>query len=278
VLIEVVGTLEIVMQRKRVYLAMRRAFQIVVGLGAISAGGLALAQAGLWGDRGGVGLRPSNRDSSALAAPSPLDSRHQGQVSRSRDYELYSGVRELPRLGMSASESYSGVAYSFSRNWGSSLEAGMMPESAGAPRRYSLAGQLRTALSEGRGVSVGLKYRHYDEGSAVRGGLYHGKVPGSTDGLGLASIPVPGLYSGPSYEVRLRYQHSASSSFGLALGRDLETLTPGLDPASNGERQLMFTGQHWLTERWGLSYDLLSDEPGGSMRVQGLRLGVRYRF
>jgi hypothetical protein len=40
----------------------------------------------------------------------------------------------------------------------------------------------------------------------------------------------------------------------------------------------MFTGQHWLTPSWGLTYDLLSGESGDSMRVQGLRLGVRYRF
>jgi hypothetical protein len=187
-------------------------------------------------------------------------------------------VRELPRLGTSVSESYSGVEYSFSRKWGSSLEAGVMPESAGVPRRYSLAGQLRSALSDGRGVSVGLKYRHYEAGSALRDRLYGGEPLGSTGRHELAPSAVPGLYSGPSYEVRLRYQHSMSSSFGLALGRDLETLTPGLDAATSGERQLMFTGQHRLTPSWGLSYDLLSDEPGGSMRVQGLRLGVRYRF
>ncbi|MDH3436694.1 MAG: hypothetical protein OEN48_06865 [Betaproteobacteria bacterium] len=186
-------------------------------------------------------------------------------------------MRELPRLGTSAPESYSGVAYTMSRNWGSSLEASVMPESASAPRRYSLAGQVRTALSDERGVSVGLQYRHYDARSGLRGGPY-GDPLGSTREHEFAPSAVPGLFSSPSYEVRLRYQHSASSSFGLALGRDLETLTPGLGVGANGERQLMFTGQHWLTPSWGLSYDLLSDEPGGSMRVQGLRLGVRYRF
>lgn len=256
---------------------MKRAFRIIVGVGAMGMAGLAVAQTGLWDDRGGVGLRPLHRES-ASPATTPTDRRVQGQTSESTDYGLYSGARELPRLGTSVYESYGGVAFSFSRKWGSSLEAGVMPESAGVPRRYSLAGQLRTALSEDRGVSVGLKYRQYEAGSALGSGLYGGEPLGRTGAQELVPSAVPGLYTGPSYEVRLRYQHSTSSSFGLALGRDLETVTPGFDAATNGERQLMFTGQHWLTPKWGLSYDLLSDEPGGSMRVQGLRLGVRYRF
>jgi hypothetical protein len=265
------------MRRERVHFAMRYGFRVVAGVGAISIAGVAMAQAGLWDNRGGLGLRSSHPEPAPLTASSHTDPSVQQYASPPHDFELYSGVRELPRLGTSASESYSGVAYSLSHGWGSSLEAGVMPESATAPRRYSIAGQLRTALSEGRGVSVGLKYRHYDARPDLRGGPYSDPL-GGPHRYELAPSAMSGLYSSPSYEVRLRYQHSRSSSFGLALGRELETLTPGLDAATNGERQLMFTGQHWLSRSWGLSYDLLSDEPGGSMRVQGVRLGVRYRF
>jgi hypothetical protein len=268
--------LNFAMQREPLHSGMRRLFQLLIGLGAVGLGGVAAAQTGLWNDRGGLGLKPLQREPASLPATSATDLHVPGKPTKS--YELYSGARELPRLGTSVSEAYSGVAYSFSRKWGSSLEAGVTPEAAGVPRRYSLAGQLRTALSGERGVSVGLKYRQYEADLAHRGGLYSSEQLDQSGANDLAPSVLPGLYTGPSYEVRLRYQHSASSSFGLALGRDLETLTPGLDTATNGERQLMFTGQHWLTPKWGLSYDLLSDEPGGSMRVQGLRLGVRYRF
>ena len=118
-------------------------------------------------------------------------------------------------------------------------------------------------------VSVGLKLRHYDSWSSVEpyGALRRG------NGYALAPSTI-----GSSYEVRLSYRYGESSSIGLAMGRDLETLTPGLDSPANGDRQFMFTGQHSLSQNWGLTYDLLSDEPGLSMRVQGLRLGVRYRF
>ena len=266
------------MRRKRIYSATGRAFQAVLALGALGVSLFSFAQTGLWDDRGGLGLRQPYGDTSAAAPNSAADHPLRNQPPAPHDYKLYNGVRELPRLGASASESYGGVKYSISRNWGSSLEVGVTPETAVAPRRYSLAGQLQTKLSGGSGVSLGLKYRQFEPGSAFRGGRYAGDPAGPLRGDELTPGVAPGLYSGPSYEVRLRYRYSPSSTFGLALGRDLESSTPGLDPAYNGERQLMFTGQHWLTPSWGLSYDLLSDDPGGSLRVQGLRLGVRYRF
>ena len=274
----VADTLEILMRRKRTYSTMVRALQALAVLGALGATTLSLAQTGLWNDRGGLGLRQPYGESSAASAGSAAIQAPQDQPSASHDYKLYSGVRELPRLGASASESYGGVQYSISRKWGSSLEVGVTPETAAAPRRYSLAGRVQTPLSGGSGVSLGLKYRQYEPGSTLHGGRYVGDPTGPIRSDELAAAVAPGLYSGPSYEVRLRYRYSPSSTFGLALGRDLESSMPSLDPAYNGERQLMFTGQHWLTPSWGLSYDLLSDDPGGSLRVHGLRLGVRYRF
>ena len=274
----VTETSEILMRRKRIHSATVLALQAVFALGAFSVSIFSIAQTGLWDDRGGLGLRQPYGESSAASARSPENQSLRDQPSASQDYKLYSGVRELPRLGTSASESYGGVEYSISRKWGSSLEVGVAPETAAAPRRYSLAGRLQTTLSGGSGVSLGLKYRQYEPGSAFRGGRYVGDPAGPLRGDELTPGVAPGLYSGPSYEVRLRYRYSPSSTFGLALGRDLESSMPSLDPAYNGERQLMFTGQHWLTPSWGLSYDLLSDDPGGSLRVQGLRLGVRYRF
>ncbi len=258
----------------RIHGRLRCAVRLVAGLGWIGVAGLAAAQAGLWDDHGGLGLRPSNTGPAISPATAESAPGAPSFTPSHRDYWLYSGVRDVPRFGASSAESYSGLAYSLSPNWESTVEAGVVPESVGSPRRYSLAGQLGTALAGGRGVSVGLKYRQYDTGSDVGAGPY--AVLLGRAGQAISPLAASGFES--SYEVRLRYHYSASSSFGLALGRDLETLTPGLDAPANGERQLMFTGQHWLTPRWGLTYDLLSDEPGGSMRVQGLRLGVRYRF
>ena len=43
-------------------------------------------------------------------------------------------------------------------------------------------------------------------------------------------------------------------------------------------RQFSFTGQHWLTPSWALSYDILSHDVASPLKLQGLRLGVRYRW
>ena len=244
--------------------AMRYAAQTLVALGFIVVTGFAAAQIGLWSNSAGLGLRPS-----AAAAPqAPVDPDPAAQSS-SPDFTLYRGTRESQRSGVVSSENYSGVAHPLTQRWGSSFEAGVIPESVTAPRRYSLSGEVGAVLAKDHTLSVGLKFRHYDSASATQpysalnGGNGYALAPSSFDS---------------SYEVRLNYRYGESSSFGFALGRDLEALTPGLASPFNGERQFMFTGQHALTPNWGLTYDLLSDEPGLSMRVQGVRLGIRYRF
>ena len=89
----------------------------------------------------------------------------------------------------------------------------------------------------------------------------------------------PGAGFAPSYQLQMSYQHSAASTFGLALGREVETFTPFLDSSSSSQRQFAFTGQHWLTPSWALSYDLQPHDITSPLRLQGLlRLGVRYRF
>ena len=144
------------------------------------------------------------------------------------------------------------------------------------PRPYELAGELRTGLGDHRALSVGIRYRMYE----LDPGLPGDAAP--TNGFKLVpSVPQSAGYA-PGYRLRFGYQHSPYSLFGLALGREMETFATAFDPASPYPLQLSFTGQHWLTPSWGLSYDVLSGDLGGPgpMRIQGLglRLGVRYRF
>jgi hypothetical protein len=159
--------------------------------------------------------------------------------------------------------------------WGSSLEAGYTPESVFVPRQYSLAGEVRTMLHDYRALSLGIKYRMYDTEPGA------GEAP-LANGLALLPSRPPGASYAPGYQVRLGYQHSSASLFGLAWGRDMETVAAALDPTTPYPRQLSFTGLHWLTPSWAVSYDLLSGDLEGPspMRLQGLglRFGVRYRF
>lgn len=238
----------------------------------------ATAQVGLSFERAaGLGLKAQ-----PASVWSPLDTvfgttaTHAWGTLRPTDYALYSGGREVSTLGLRATESYSGIVYS-GAGWGASFEAaytgaprleGATGFSPLAPRRYAFTGQLHTSLSESRIFSVGLKYRVYDTDSGLRYG-----TPGD--------LPVANGYSlgyAPSYQVQMSYQYSAASAFGMALGREVETFTPFVDPSATGPRQLSFTGQHWLTPSWALSYDILSHDVASPLRLQGLRLGVRYRW
>ena len=197
------------------------------------------------------------------------------QSRQSSEFGLFGGSRELTRGSPGAAEAYGGVAYGFSRSWGSSFEAAYAPESLLAPRQYALAGEVRTALSDGKALSVGIRYRVYDTDPG----------PGDAapaNGFGLAPSRGPGTGYAPGYQVRLGYQHSEFTLFGFALGREIETYATAFDPAAPYPRQFSVTGQHWLTPSWALSYDVLTGDLGGlsPTRLQGigLRFGMRYRF
>lgn len=256
---------------------VRQRFHLsIISLALIAAGAanLCAAQAGLSSRTTGVGLRAEGR-----ASP-PLDPLFSAEATspwqpKGSDLSLYGGARDMPAFGLGPAEAYSGVAYALPRGWGSSsLEAAYAQESSFAPRRYAVAGQVRTEVgtTPGRALSAGIKYRVYDNDAGGRGPI----EPAATNGYSLAAT------RDPAYQLQFSYHHSAVSSFGLALGRDVETYTSSYDPTNTAQRQLTFMGQHWLTPAWALSYDVLYNDPANmsTLRLQGLglRLGVRYHF
>jgi len=232
------------------------------------------AQAWLSQEYGGQGLRPQNAP--AVNPPSGGEAKQSLQSRQPSDFTLFGGARDLTRGGLGPAEAYGGVAYSISRSWGSSLEAAYAPESPLVPRQYALTGEVRTALSDGKALSAGIKYRVYDADPGVPGD------PAPVNELGLAPSRGLGTSYAPGYQLQLGYQHSAFTLFGLALGREMESYAAAFDPATTSPRQFSFTGQHWLTPSWALSYDVLSGDLGipNPTRLQGigLRFGVRYRF
>ncbi len=247
---------------------------VAVALAAALLPPTCLAQARLSLEHGGQGLRSQTLP--GVDASSVGEAVQSWQSRQPAEFTLFGGSRDLARGGLGAAEAYGGVAYSFSRGWGSSLEAAYAPDSPLRPRQYALTGGVRTALSDSKALSVGIRYRVYDPELGVPGD----SAP--ANGFGLAPSRRPGTGYAPGYQLQFGYQHSAYTLFGLALGRELETYATAFDPAAPYPRQLSFTGQHLLTPSWALSYDVLSGDLGGPspMRLQGLglRFGVRYRF
>jgi hypothetical protein len=253
---------------------MRRAAPFTLLAITLLASSMACAQMGLSQKRAGLGVKLE----ASVAADEALggEAVQSWQGPGASEYSLYGGARELPRLGLHASESYAGIIRPLSEGWAASFEIGTVPETLLAPRRYALTGQLHAALNDGQVLSVGLKYRFYDSDTNQRSSAAGDITIGN--GYTLAPYRVPGAALAPSYQLQFSYQYSAASTFGMALGRDLETYTPYFDIPGSGPRQLSFTGRYSLTPSWALSYDLLSQDAASPLRVQGLRLGVRYRF
>ena len=255
---------------------MRYSFTIVLpalllagtALPALAANGLSIERAGLGLKRPAAAADSTSirawRSEFALAAPAA-----EGATT------AYGGLREGTRLGLTAPESFGGIAYALSDKIAASLELGMMENTALAPRRYSISGQLQTAFESGSSMSIGLAWRVYEPDYGARPGGALDLPP--ANGYSLVPVRAPGTGLGPSYQLQLYYHYNPTTTFGLVLGRELETFTAGFDSPGAGSRQFSFTGQHWLTPSWALSYDVLSNDPG-SIRLQGLRLGVRYRF
>ena len=232
----------------------------------------ATGQAGLSLERAsGLGLKPEPAETFAPPLSTFGDAAAQawlGLRASASDYALYGG-HDGPRLGLRAADSYAGVVYSAS-GWGTSLEAAYTNAPGFAQGRYAVTGQMHTSLREGRTLSVGLKYRLYESDAGLRYGLPPEMT--GTNGYNLAAAYPQ------SYQLQMSFQYSAAGAVGLALGRDVETFTPFADLTGSGPRQLSFTGQHWLTPSWALSYDILSHDVASPLKLQGLRLGVRYRW
>ena len=252
--------------------------RLAVALALSAVASASVAQSGLMTERFGLGLK-ARTDSSVVPVNAEYgpESIQAWQSTRPPQVALIGGVRDAPRMGLRAVESFGGIAYMARSGWGSSLEAGFAQDAPESARRYSFGGQMHTALSNGRSLSVGLKYSVFDTDSGARPVL-SGEGP-AAHAYTLAPLYTSGAAFGPSYQVQMSYQHSSTSAFGLALGREVETYTPYQDASSAG-RQLTFMGQHWLTPSWALSYDVLTSDLANPLRLQGvgLRLGVRYRF
>jgi hypothetical protein len=233
---------------------------------AQAAGGLSIERSGIGLKRPAVVTAVSRpwRSDFALAAPAAESA-----------FTTYGGLRERTRLGVASAESFGGVSYSVSERIAASLELGMIEGTALSPRRYSLLGQLQTAFASGSSMSLGLAWRVYEPDQGAHPGAGFDTAP--ANGYALVPVRTPGTGLGPSYQLQLHYHYNPTTTFGLVLGRELETFTAGFDSPAAGPRQFSFTGQHWLTPSWALSYDVLSNDPS-SFRLQGLRLGVRYRF
>jgi hypothetical protein len=184
----------------------------------------------------------------------------------------YGGVRETPRLGLYSIESYGGVFRPLTENWGSTVEAGVARDTPFALSRYSVTGQLHTALAPRHGLSLGLKFSTAERSSF--------STPPATriDPASAADLLTERWSGGASYEFQLSYLYGARYSVGISyqLGNAGNYYSPyGLNPSP---RAFALSSQYWLSSNWAMSYDVSAPEPGALLQSPNFGLGLRYRF
>ncbi len=195
-------------------------------------------------------------------------------------YTIYSGLREIRRFGLKDTEGMVGFYTPLSSTWTSVLEVSVSPSHHVLPK-YSIFGQLHKALGNGWGVEAGVRHSEYER-SAVdvlsataerywdnwRGAytLYAGRPQGAA--------------SGAAHRLQLTYYYSERSFIGVAYttGREVENVGPPTGVRATDVKDWTLNGRYWLSNAWGLTYELVSHEQGTLYRRQGLRLGVRHSF
>ena len=193
---------------------------------------------------------------------------------------IYGSLREIQRFGLNDIDGTVGFYTPLNTTWTSVLEASVSPSHHVSPK-YSLFGQLHKALGSGWGVEAGVRHSEYEHSAVdilsataerywgnwrVAYTLYAGRPQGAA--------------SGTAHRLQLtRYYHERNSiGVSYTTGREVENVGPPTGVRATNVKDWTISGRYWLSNAWGLSYELVSHEQGTLYRRQGLRLGVRHSF
>jgi len=212
----------------------------------------------------------ANWDSTYLAAAHRFEKRHSiyGELQQSRRYNLTD--RQLS----------AGYYHPLNQDWTGLLEASASPEHHFLANNM-LYGQLQFAFGDGWDVQAGWRHSQYNTASAnamvLTGERYWGNFRAAYT-LYLVKLQTAG--NAPSHRVQLAYYYGDHNSLTLSgsRGRQAENLGPGSGLLLLDVRSINLFGRHWLNQRWGLSYEALSEQQGNLYSRKGIRIGLRYAF
>lgn len=193
---------------------------------------------------------------------------------------VYGGVRQTERFGLRDSEESIGYYHPLAPDWNALVEASVS-EQHRVLAKYSLFGQLSKQLPEGWALSLGLRHSEYNLTGVnlIVAGVerYWGNFRGAYT---LYSGRPEGARSGEAHRFQLNYFYGERSTVGLSVtaGREVENTGPPAGIVTSNVRDVTFTGRHWMTPDWALSWDVLAHEQGNIYRRQGFRIGIRHRF
>lgn len=163
--------------------------------------------------------------------------------------------------------------------WATLLELKASPTHRVLPKWSSLI-QLERTFTHGWAVQVGWRHSEFNQARTnlmittleryfSRWRAAYTLFASSRKGAGISA----------SHLVRGDYYYGERSSIGLGLvrGRELENIV-GRGIVVTTVSGVSINGRHWLTDNWGLNYQLTAQQQGNLYIRKGASLGLRYRF
>lgn len=197
-----------------------------------------------------------------------------------RSQTLYGGLRRTERFDKYDTEGWIGYYHPLAPTWTLLVEGSYSAQHQVLPK-YSAFAQLSKQLSDGWGVSLGIRRSEYTSNgvrmvvaSAERyWGDWRGAVTvysGKPDGA-----PWAEAYR---FQLTRYYGDRSYAGIGYSFGRENENVGPPVGILTSSVRDLTINGRHWLAPDWALTWDLNAHKQGSLYRREGARLGLRYRF
>jgi YaiO family outer membrane protein len=193
---------------------------------------------------------------------------------------LYSTVSAVKRFQITDPNLMVGYVQPFTRSkrWIATFEAGGSPNHQILPIT-SFFGQLERVLGKGWVARAGLRNSHYQEDTVnmgIFGAEKYFKAYRAAYTLYVAHLNGKGTALSHVFNGNYYYGERNSVGAGFAFGEEIESVPGGL--IRTKVLDFSFTGRHWMTKKWGLSYVAVWHRQGDAYTRSGGQIGLLLRF
>jgi YaiO family outer membrane protein len=165
-----------------------------------------------------------------------------------------------------------------SKRWIATVEAGGSPNHQILPTA-SFFGQVERILGKGWIGRAGLRHNRYPTdilNMGVFGAERYFKAYRGAYTLYVAHLNGKGTALSHAFQGSYYYGERNSLGAGFAFGQEIESVPGGL--VKTDVLDFSFTGRHWMTNKWGLSYVAVWHRQGDLYTRSGAQIGLLLRF
>jgi YaiO family outer membrane protein len=165
-----------------------------------------------------------------------------------------------------------------SKRWIATVEAGGSPNHQILPTA-SFFGQVERIFDKGWIGRAGLRHSRYPSdivNMGIFGAEKYFKAYRGAYTLYVAHLNGKGTALSHAFQGNYYYGERNSVGAGFAFGQEIESLPVGL--LKTNVLDFSFTGRHWMTNKWGLSYVAIWHRQGELYTRGGAQIGLLLRF